>query len=121
MSIIGGTAANLGGAIVPTVVSLVTIPLYIHLIGQERYGVLVLIWLLVGYFRLFEGGLGSATAQRIAALAAASGEARARVFWTALLLNGSFGLLGGIVLWFVVGAALEEWGGLSPDLLLEIL
>jgi O-antigen/teichoic acid export membrane protein len=121
MSITTGTAANLAGSVVPALVSLATVPLYIHLVGQERYGILVLIWLLVGYFGFFDLGLGPATTQRFARFATADDDARARVFWTAFLLSAAFGVLGGIVLWPLSELVLGAWVHLPPDLRVEAL
>lgn len=104
----------------PLALSLVTIPLYIGLIGEARYGVLAIAWLLLGYFGIFDLGLGAATAQRIAALAHGSSQVRAQVFWTALAMNCGLGIVGGLILlpaahlYFAHGAAIDP--GLRPEL-----
>lgn len=120
MSVQKHTAYNLIGAILPIGLSLVTIPIYVGLIGEARYGVLAIAWLLLGYFGLFDLGLGRATAQRIASLGDASRDQLATSFWTALVMNTGLGVAGGLVIWpvanYFFGHVLSIETGLRPEL-----
>lgn len=120
MSIPRHTAYNLAGGLLPLGLSLVTIPIYIGQIGEARYGVLAIAWLLLGYFGLFDLGLGAATAQHMASLPPGDAPRRAQVFWTALAMNLGLGVLGSLVLvpvaylYFDHSAAVEPW--LRPEI-----
>lgn len=59
-SIKKGTIWNLIGSVLPMIVGLVCIPFLIKNIGVERFGVLSLIWTLIGYFSIFDFGIGRA-------------------------------------------------------------
>jgi len=99
MSIRKNTLINLVGAIVPIAVMLVTVPLYLNLLGEARYGVLAIVWLVLGYFSFLEMGLGKATANQIAKDHDAPAAERAEIFWTALLVNAAMGMIGAGILW----------------------
>ncbi|MFL5296744.1 MAG: flippase [Phenylobacterium sp.] len=120
MSVSRHTAYNLVGQVIPILLSLVTVPFYLRLVGAERYGVLAIAWLLLGYFGLFDLGLGRATAFRLAAQKDASPQARANTLWAALIVNLLMGAVGSLVLW---GAATLFFGTLfkvSADLKVEV-
>ena len=120
VSIRKNTAYNLLGSVIPLVVSLVTIPIYLRLIGEARYGVLAIAWLLLGYFGLFDLGLGRATAQRIAAQRDATASERAETFWTALTMNVGLGIVGGLLIWpiasYFFGNVFKVEDALRPEM-----
>lgn len=104
------TVLNVTGQALPMVAALVAIPVLIRHLGAPRFGVLTLAWAAIGYFSLFDLGLGRALTQAVAArLGSKSGVAELPVMaWTALLVMTVFGVLGGGVIalaapWLVGG------------------
>lgn len=59
-------AMNLGGAVVPALVALVAVPVLIGGLGDARFGVLALAWTALGYFSLFDLGIGRAVTHAVA-------------------------------------------------------
>lgn len=81
-------------------VSMLTVPAYLHIIGNARYGVLALVWLFLGYFGLFDPGITRAAAFHIARLHRPDQrQQRESVFWTALVVNLFFGIVGGLAVY----------------------
>jgi O-antigen/teichoic acid export membrane protein len=101
MSVRKNTLINLVGYVIPMAVMLVTIPLYLKLLGDDRYGVLALVWLILGYFSFMEMGLGKATANQIAKAKNATAHECAEIFGTAIILNACMGLVAAFILWMV--------------------
>lgn len=99
MSIGRHTLYNLGGAVLPMVVGIITVPLYLGYIGAERYGVLAVIWALLGYFGFFDFGFGRAVTQRMAHISDANHSERSKLLWTALLSTFALGALASVLLW----------------------
>lgn len=101
------TAWNLAGLGVPILAAVVAMPLLISQLGDARFGILALGWMVTGYFALFDFGVGRATTRSMAALrgAAAEGE-HAAVFWNSLYAHAVLAALGGLLFaaavpWFV--------------------
>ncbi|MDA8153958.1 MAG: flippase [Acidithiobacillus sp.] len=95
------TLINLAGAAIPAVLVLVTVPIYLRIIGEARYGILAIVWLLLGYFGVFDLGFGRAVANRIAALHDATAADRQGIFWTGLAISAITGLIGGTILYLL--------------------
>ena len=95
MGVFRHTTYNLMGTTAPILVALISIPIYIQLIGEQRYGVLSIAWILLGYFGVFDLGIGRAAAQRIARQEKSDRTAKAHIFWAALTLNTALGIVGG--------------------------
>jgi O-antigen/teichoic acid export membrane protein len=103
MSLARHTAYNLGGALAPGLVSIITVPLYVRIVGIERYGLLTICWTVVGFLGFLALGMGPAVAQRLATERDASCEARSTTFWSAIILSAAMAAAGGIALWLLGG------------------
>ena len=89
------TLWNLLGAGIPLIVALFTIPVIIAGFGTEQFGVLALIWALIGYFSIFDLGIGRAITQNIAALSPEERPGQLPgIFWTGMIVISTMALLG---------------------------
>lgn len=96
---------NLVGQIVPILVAILAIPLLIKVLGSERFGVLALAWVVMGYFGLFDFGLGRATTKFVSEhYARDDTESLPELIWSSVLVNVVLGLIGGVIL-----AAITPW------------
>lgn len=120
MAVARDSAYNVLGAGVPLIVSIVTVPLYLGAVGLDRYGVLSIGWLVLGYFGLFDLGLGRATAQKIASLRDASDRDRSEVFWTAVGLNLLLGAIACLIFIPVAAFGLHSIKLSSPAMEAEV-
>jgi O-antigen/teichoic acid export membrane protein len=89
---------NLAGQTISLLVAVPTIPYLVHGLGAERFGILSLAWALLGYFGLFDLGLGRATTKFVAGCLG-SGETRrlAALVWTSLGSQALLGVIGAVV------------------------
>lgn len=85
------TLLNLVGFGAPMVVALLAVPVLIHGLGNTRFGVLAIAWMLLGY--LGELGFGSTTTKFTAeAIGAAERGDVGRIAWTTAAMQFVFGL-----------------------------
>ncbi len=94
---------NFSGMAAPLLVGLLTIPLLIDSFGKERFGMLAIIWMGVGYFSLFDMGLGRALTKLVAERRSGDQQRElGALIWSALFLIFGLGVVGAGVV--VLGA-----------------
>lgn len=98
------------------VVALVTLPIYLRHVGEARYGVISIIFVLLGLFGFLDLGLSRAVTNALAKLRDAPQPHRARVLLTTFGLNLGIGVIGGVVL-YVFGGLLLRYFISVPDAL----
>ena len=90
---------NLIGQGLPLLVGVVSVPFIIRGLGTDRFGLLSLAWVVLGYFAIFDLGLGRATTKFVAeALGKGEEKEIPRIAWTSVTVQALFGLLGSMFL-----------------------
>jgi O-antigen/teichoic acid export membrane protein len=90
---------NLIGRVLPLIVGIISIPFTVKGLGTDRFGILSIGWVVLGYFGLFDFGLSRSTTKFIAeALASENKINVSNIFWTSMLMSLLLGVLGTIVL-----------------------
>ena len=93
------TLLNLVGQAVPLLAGVLCIPVIIRGLGTERFGLLSLAWVVLGYFSIFDLGLARATTKYVAEAVGTGREHDVpRLVWTALVAQAMLGIAGGLLL-----------------------
>ncbi len=111
------TVLNLAGQVIPLLVGIATMPYVIRHLGPDRFGILSLAWVIVGYFALLDLGIGPATTKFVAGLLGKGGiEKLPALVWTALVTQSSLGLVAGVLLAVAVPTLVERLLRIPPGL-----
>ncbi|MGA9389648.1 MAG: flippase [Candidatus Sulfotelmatobacter sp.] len=114
------TVLNLAGQVIPLLSAVATIPYVVRGLGAERFGILSIAWLVLGYFALLDFGLGRAATKFIAeGLAQSQFEKLPELLWTSLGLQMLMGSCGGGFLALLAPVAAGRIFHVQPSLLNE--
>jgi O-antigen/teichoic acid export membrane protein len=93
------TLLNLAGRIITLVVALAAVPLLVKAFGADRYGLLALFWVIVGYLGLLDMGIGRTTTKFVAERLASNRTDEIPVLvWTSWWMLAALGSIAGLVL-----------------------
>jgi O-antigen/teichoic acid export membrane protein len=112
---------SLSSYVLPLLVGLVLFPKIIAAYGLEQFGLLSLIWALIGYFSLFDLGLSRALTQQVSDYISKSksSEEIAGLIRTGFISMWLLGVVGGLVLWlcspFILNTFLKIPQSLQAD------
>ena len=123
--IVRNTALNLFGLAVPLAVGFVTIPMVVRALGNERFGILALVWVVFGYFGLFDLGLGRTTTRYVADCLGRNDSAKLPGYvWTTVALQTAIGiaaaLLSHLAAPFIVRRVLNIPAGFEAETILTV-
>jgi O-antigen/teichoic acid export membrane protein len=92
------------------IAGLILIPIILRYIGLERFGILTLIWALIGYFAIFDMGIGRALTYEISRLIAAQADHEIpAVVRAGTALMAVMGAIGAVVLALLAQPLANEW------------
>lgn len=92
----------------------ICIPFILRQIGNSSFGVLTLVWALIGYFSLFDIGIGRALTYQIGAqLATGNRDALSGTVRAGVLLAAITGICGAGAMYFVSTTLVKNWLGID--------
>jgi O-antigen/teichoic acid export membrane protein len=97
------------GSAAPMLLAIIAVPRLIQGLGADRFGVLTLAWMAIGYLSFLDFGLGRAITRLIAdRLALRRQHELPGIFWDAHLLLAGIALVGGALAWLLSGLLLNH-------------
>jgi O-antigen/teichoic acid export membrane protein len=123
MTLVGKTAVNLVGLVVPAIFGFALFPVVIEHYGEERFGLLTIMWVLVSYSGIVDLGISRATVREVGEAAGTNDERRIRhTVAIAHALGCAVGLVLGLLMLVVVGSVVTwGWKSVTSDLGDEIV
>jgi len=100
---------NLSGVALPSIVALATVPVMIHGLGLEGFGVVTLIASVIGYFGLLDVNLSAGAIKYLSQYHTQRDNSRfAQTFWFGAVFYGALGLAGGLAIYAAAPLVLDH-------------
>ena len=111
---------NAVGIVLPLAVGVLVVPAIVKGLGTERFGFLSIVWMMIGYFSIFDFGLGRALTKLAADRLGAGRESEvAPLAATSFILVLGTGVALGVALALAAGWVAQRTMGASPELVPE--
>lgn len=121
MNIRKNTLWSLAGSGLPLIAAAALIPFTLNTLGNETFGVLTIVWVLIGYLSLFDMGVGRSLTYEISKLNANNAQDQiTQVLKAGTLLTFLAGVVGALAVWFLA-PNLAGWLKISPHLQLDTI
>lgn len=116
-SFVRNSVYNLLGQVLPLLIGLCTIPTLVHTLGMDRFGLLSLVWVFLGYMTFLDLGLSRAVIKLVAEdLAKARHEDAPRTVWTASWIAFALSVVGALALVSLSESLSEDLFKIPPSL-----
>ena len=105
---------NLAGSALPALVALGTVPMMIHGLGLEGFGIVTLITSVIGYFGIFDVNLSAGSIKYLSEHHARQERRRfAETFWFGMAFYALLGLIAGVLIFTFADSLLEHFFNVS--------
>lgn len=116
------TIYNLLGYGIPLVFAIILIPPLIAGLGEERFGILNLAWIIIGYFSFLDFGIGRAVTKIIAEKIGINKlDEIPPIFWTSFFLMLFVSLIGAFLAFLLTPVLVKDFFNISEELQSESL
>lgn len=112
------TIINLITSVAPMLLGLFAVPFLLRNIGVEKFGILTIVWTLIGYFSIFDFGIGRALTQQVAKYRNEFDKLTTQVK-SGLSMMSLAGIVGGLLLAIIVFCFGVTWLKVSAGLVQE--
>ena len=113
---------NIVGTVAPLIVAVITIPILINELGTSRFGILSILWMVLGYFSLFDMGLSRALTKLVSEnIGLEKYDRIPELFWTAMTLTVILGVIGAIIFALISPFLVTNVLNISATIQLEVL
>lgn len=118
--LVRNTLLNFIGQAVTLLVGVITIPFIVRRLGMERYGLLALTWVILGYSSIFDLGMGRATTKFVAE-AFGKGEKYqiSQIVWTTVTIQVILGIVSALALFGATPFLIKYVFNIPPELISE--
>ena len=103
MALVRNAIWNLSGQVLPLIAAILVIPLLLKTAGAEGFGLISIIWTLIGYFSLFDFGLGRALTKFVSMeFGRQNTQVLPNLIVTAMVLLAILGIMMACLIWLSV-------------------
>jgi O-antigen/teichoic acid export membrane protein len=114
------TLINFFGQLIPIIFGIITTPFIIQGLGTDRFGLLSMVWVILGYFAIFDLGMGRATTKYLAEILGKDGQDDvSSLVWSAVSVQFILGILGALILIISTPLLVERVLNISFNLINE--
>lgn len=93
-----------------------SLPIIVKHLGAEQFGLLAIVWAVIGYFSLMDFGISRANTKLISELRSMGDRAfEHEVIWSSIVLSVGIGILSGILIFLFSGIVIEKFASLPSS------